>query len=61
MNPLQTTPEGLTLRDYFAVKAMVERLDIVSNRYLSCKNSLQKIAFHSYKLADAMMEARSEK
>ena len=61
MTGLEKVENELTLRDYFAAKAMQERLKIMSNSYLSTKNSVQKIAFHSYELADAMLEARSAK
>lgn len=41
----------LTLRDYFAAKAMQAMLP----------NNYDVVAKHAYKMADAMLEARGEK
>lgn len=57
--------EGMTLRDYFAAKAMqsiVSKYDIVSV-FEDCKTKkpngmLILLAKDAYKLADAMMKAR---
>jgi hypothetical protein len=52
----KSTPinEGMTLRDYFAAKAMQGMLSETS-----LKATHEEFAFESYKVADAMMEARN--
>lgn len=44
--------EGMTLRDYFAAKAMAAIVDVTHNPEL--------FANHAYKVADAMIEARKK-
>jgi hypothetical protein len=44
-------PEGMTLRDYFAAKAMHARLSTSLEWY-------DRIARESYEMADAMLKAR---
>lgn len=44
--------EGLTLRDYFAAKAMQAIVDVSHNPEL--------FANHAYKVADAMLRAREQ-
>ena len=51
-NPLY---DGMTLRDYFAAKAMQEML---SNPIWRSNNDFGLIAHFAYKMADAMLEAR---
>jgi len=46
---------GMTLRDYFAAKAMSYWLCIPID-----KEQLNKVAVESYKVADAMLKARKE-
>ncbi len=46
--------EGMTLRDYFAAKAMQAYLS--STGGASAPNDM--VAFEAYKMADAMLEAR---
>ena len=46
---------GMTLRDYFAAKAMSYWLCIPID-----KEQLNKVATESYKVADAMLKAREE-
>ena len=59
-NPNRTDQEGMTLRDYFAAKALpwflnkLDEEDFVDDRDLL----RQFAAEHAYKMADAMMEAR---
>ena len=48
--------EGMTLRDYFAAKAMQ---GMVNSDYYA-NNSYNDIANYSYTMADAMLEARSK-
>lgn len=43
--------EGMTLRDYFAAKAL-------ANLYTHTENSPDKAAEWAYQVADAMLEAR---
>ncbi|GKX40312.1 hypothetical protein [Pectobacterium versatile] len=47
--------EGMTLRDYFAAKAMQ---GITSHDDSWGLNSVEKIAVTSYEIADAMIKAR---
>ena len=57
-NPKTGTQEsGMTLRDYFAAKAM---LGILSISHLAKENPMDRnlIAGTAYELADAMMKAR---
>lgn len=46
---------GMTLRDYFAAKAMSYWLCIPID-----KEQLNKVAIESYKVADAMLKARNQ-
>lgn len=61
--PIGSTPEewgnGMTLRDYFAAKAMQAWF---TDRavYLGDKQSRDKAAKQSYEMADAMLKARQE-
>ena len=43
--------EGMTLRDYFAAKAL-------ANKYTQNENMPDKVAEWAYAVADAMLEAR---
>jgi hypothetical protein len=52
---MNETLEGMTLRDYFAAKAMQGFLASGKTDYLD-----KHIAFDAYNLADAMLEAREE-
>ncbi len=47
--------EGMTLRDYFAARAMSYWLCIPID-----KEQLNKVAVESYKVADAMLKAREQ-
>jgi hypothetical protein len=47
---------GMTLRDYFAAKAMQEFLDEVGSQ--SDQAWFAQIAKNAYRMADAMMKAR---
>ena len=47
--------EGMTLRDYFAAKAMTGML---ANSRIDEHGDMSKLAAHVYKLADAMMKVR---
>lgn len=49
---------GMTLRDYLAAKAM--QGELASQREGYEWRSPEKLARHSYNIADAMLEARSE-
>ena len=48
--------EGMTLRDYFAAKAMQEFLDEVGSQ--SDQAWFDQIAKNAYRMADAMLKAR---
>ena len=54
--PIGSTPEewgnGMTLRDYFAAKAM--------QKYMDEDSTTENIARASYEMADAMLKARLE-
>jgi hypothetical protein len=52
---LRYADEGVTLRDYFAAKAM---LGIIQSHTESNEKYYQSCANTSYAMADAMMEAR---
>jgi len=47
---------GMTLRDYFAAKAMTSTL---TGGNTAAKESIENMATHAYRLADAMMEVRN--
>ena len=51
---------GMTLRDYFAAKAMQAFLtnDAIANSVNTSSEWLMKTAITSYEMADAMMKAR---
>ena len=51
-----TGNKGMTLRDYFAAKAMQEFLDEVSSQ--SDQVWFDPIAKNAYRMADAMLKAR---
>ena len=58
-NPHRTDMNGMTLRDYFAAKAMQGWLSAYSNNddcHMANKTAAAKFA---YGMADAMMEARN--
>ena len=48
---------GLTMRDYFAAKAM-QSLLVTTNGVIGTNRYEYRVAEESYKLADAMMKAR---
>lgn len=56
-----TGSHGMTLRDYFAAKAMQSLLEQWSNGYdgVSLGEARETIANRSYLVADAMLEARN--
>lgn len=49
---------GMTLRDYFAAKAMQASLQTITN--FPDENWRQYVAIDAYAMADAMMSARGE-
>ena len=53
-NPATKIETGLTMRDYFAAKAMQQLI------HLCGENDVKSIPLEAYKMADAMMEARNE-
>ena len=55
--PLDLSCPGMTLRDYFAAKAMQ---GVFTNPIESSQEGKEYIAMHAYKMADAMMAARGQ-
>jgi hypothetical protein len=54
-------PEGMSLRDYFAAKAMQSIINNYKTRFIEDREFFYDIiAEESYKLADAMLEARGK-
>jgi hypothetical protein len=56
-NPHRTDELGITLRDYFAAKAMN---GMCFGAPIPQKSELEAIAKRSYEMADAMLAAREE-
>jgi hypothetical protein len=52
---LAENERGMTLRDYFAAKAMQ---GVFTNPVESSEHGKDYIAMHAYKMADAMIKAR---
>ena len=55
-NPHRTDISGMTLRDYFAAKALQNFRDQIGSQ--SDQEWFEKVAQGAYRMADAMMEAR---
>jgi hypothetical protein len=51
---------GMTLRDYFAAKAMQGWLSTYADNINYSNVNTPAIAYFAYQMADAMMEAREE-
>jgi hypothetical protein len=51
--------EGMTLRDYFAAKAM-QAVVLKQNELHDIQAMYDRLALHAYKVADAMLKARGE-
>jgi hypothetical protein len=51
---------GMTLRDYFAAKAMQGWLSTYADNINYSNVNTSAIAYFAYQMADAMMEAREE-
>ena len=49
--------EGMTLRDYFAAKAM-QAVPMQRGHLYDIPECYARVAQHAYKMADAMLEAR---
>lgn len=60
----ETNSRGMTLRDYFAAKAMAIMWDAYDKGYCGLNNNdapnTEIIAEGAYQMADAMLKARSE-
>jgi hypothetical protein len=54
--------QGMTLRDYFAAKAMQGQLSILENVTALAREQikLEDVCIASYEVADAMLKARGE-
>jgi hypothetical protein len=50
---------GLTLRDYFAAKAM-QAVVLKQNELHDIQAMYDRLALHAYKVADAMLKARGQ-
>jgi len=60
-NPHRTDMTGMTLRDYFAAKAMQTYLadkDLIDMFVYMNANVKEQVALAAYQMADAMMKAR---
>ena len=57
---LVSTLHGMTLRDYFAAKAMQGQLSILENVMALAREQikLEDVCIAAYEVADAMMKAR---
>lgn len=56
---LKIIAKGMTLRDYFAAKAMQPQIAaIVEDRPIDLEKAIEIAARGSYKVADAMLKAR---
>jgi hypothetical protein len=57
---LASTQHGMTLRDYFAAKAMQGQLSILENVMALAREQikLEDVCIAAYEVADAMMKAR---
>ena len=53
---LVPSSQGMTMRDYFAAKAMVQILDDTKD---DLSFDYSEVAKYAYKVADAMLEARN--
>lgn len=59
--------DGMTLRDYFAAKALMgmlaspELLQVVTSSQVAGGNVFERMALKSYDIADAMIKAREAK
>lgn len=51
--------EGMTLRDYFAAKAM-QAVALKKNELHDIQAMYDRLALHAYKVADAMLRARGQ-
>lgn len=57
-NPHLTHETGMTIRDYFAAKAMQAIISRADNRFTT---TLEFVGGKAYQFADAMMKARNGK
>ena len=55
---LTASSEGMDLRDYFAAKALTKIRDQIGSQ--SDQEWFEKVAHGAYRVADAMMKARSK-
>ena len=58
-NPHLRDDSGITMRDYFAARAM-QSLLVTTNGVIGTNRYEYRVAEESYKLADKMMKAREE-
>lgn len=54
------TSQGMTLRDYFAAKAMQSFLTITAEQEMDEQAAYKAVATMSYRIADAMLAAREK-
>ena len=63
MNKNDGESNGMTLRDYFAAKAMqglMMRQDAAGFDFARAPNDAMRVAWWAYDIADAMLKAREE-
>ena len=58
--PLLGYNDGMSLRDYFAAKAMQSYVNSISSESWFSDDMINKIAVESYKQADAMLKEREK-
>lgn len=59
--PIMEPVDGMSLRDYFAAKAMQSYVNSIRSESWFSDDMINKIAIESYKQADAMLKAKGGK
>ena len=57
----QVVSEGMTVRDYFAIRALPVAWDALDKGYFEAENYTEATAECAYQMADAMLKAREGK
>lgn len=58
INTNRSLANGMTLRDYFAVKALIVAWHAFDQGYTASDGDHDALAQHAYRIADAMLKAR---